>query len=143
MVRAHTNHLLRINPSKRPETWAKGLLLQVWDISFDMWEHRNEKLHGDTPTPTQATELDILRAKVRTEFAKGPVTLLPDHKWMLNDECKEWALNQSYPRTQRWVETIQLSRKGYQIKQTKLNTRLARQQQQMRQWLATAGPPQV
>jgi hypothetical protein len=108
-----------------------------------MWEHRNDKLHGETLTPTQATELDTLRQQVRAEFSKGPITLLPNHKSWLNDKCKEWALTQTYPRTQRWIETIQLSRKGYQIQQTKLNTTLTRQQQRLRQWLATATPPQV
>jgi hypothetical protein len=141
MVRAHTQHLSRFKPNKRPESWATGLLLQVWDVSFEMWEHRNEKVHGDTLTPTQSTELAALRRRVNAEFSKGSIALLKEHRWMLNENCKEWALTQSYTRTTKWVETIHLSRKGYQLQQTKLNTTLARQQQALRQWLVHVVAP--
>jgi hypothetical protein len=140
MTVAHAKHLLLVKPQNRPDSWTKGLLLQLWDFSFEMWDHRNKILHGPTLTFTQLSELGALLALVKIEFTKGPITLLNHHKWMLTDESKSWALSNSTQRTQKWLDTIRLSRKAYTHQQSKLNTQLARQQRRLRDWLETATP---
>ena len=140
MTVAQTKHLLLVKPQNRPDSWNKGLLLQLWDLSFEMWEHRNKALHGIALTPTQLQELDSLRLLVKAEFTKGPITLLKDHKWMLTDDAKDWALSNSIQRTQKWLDTIRLSRKAYTAQQAKLNTQLASQQRRLREWLLPAPP---
>jgi hypothetical protein len=140
MTVAHAKNLLLVKPQNRPDSWTKGLLLQLWDFSFEMWDHRNKILHGPTLTFTQLSELGALLALVKIEFTKGPITLLNHHKWMLTDESKSWALSNSIQRTQKWLDTIRLSRKAYTHQQSKLNTQLARQQRRLRDWLETATP---
>ena len=139
MASAQRLHLLQYR-NRRVETWSKQFLQAVWEISFATWEHRNHELHGDSLTPTEAALLDSLRQKIREEFAKGDTTLLSHDKWLVRQDSKDWAVNQSLPKTKRWLETVTLSRKAYAAKQTKINNELTRQQRGMSQWLVTAAP---
>ena len=140
MATAQASHLLQRHPKRRVETWSKGLLLQIWDISFNMWEHRNNILHGDNLTPAQASEHDTMRQGIRDEFAKGAATLLPIDRYRLHEDCKHWTLTLSYSKTKLWLDTVRLSRTAHAALQALVNTQLARQQQSMRDWLNTAAP---
>ena len=143
MVDAQAHHLQRSRPVRRIEPWSKGLILQVWEISFAMWSHRNVELHGETLTPQQASQLDSLRQSIRDEFTKGPDTLLPRDRWFLLEEQKDWALKQTLPQSRRWLETVQLSRHAHAGRQAQPDSDLARQQSALRSWLGTAAPPRA
>jgi hypothetical protein len=132
---AQAQYLKIHKPQRKAELWIKGLLTQTWEISFTMWEHRNQALHGDTLTPTQELELEALRQQVTEEFTEGATMVQSNLQWMLNEDHREWATTQSNPKTKRWLETITLSWKAQVIFRNQLNTTLARQQQRMRQWL--------
>jgi hypothetical protein len=75
MTTAQTQYLKIHKPQRKPESWIKCLLTQTWEISFAMWEHRNQALHGNALTPTQELELEALRQQVTEEFSKGATTV--------------------------------------------------------------------
>ena len=127
---------LRLHGKKQSgQSWINKLITEVWEVSFAMWEHRNDLLHGDTLTPTQCTELEMLRLQVREEFAKGPDTLLQQDRWRLDLDYREWALEQPIDKTKRWLESLCLSREHFQQIQQQQMNQLAQQQQLMQNWL--------
>jgi len=142
MTTAHTHHLRIVRPRHRPETWTPAFITQIWEVSYAMWDQRNGTLHGDELTPTQLSALGLLRRQVKAEFTKGCVAMLQEHQWMLNENVQAHAMTQSFPRTQRWLDTIRLSRKAYQARSTPVND-LVRLQQAMREWLHPANPQQA
>ena len=55
---------------RRGKSWAVGIIRQLWQLSRDVWDHRNEVAHeGEDSMTAQATE--ELRAAVIEQFEKG------------------------------------------------------------------------
>ena len=140
MTRAQEFYIAQKHPNRNVVTWSRQFLAQVWDISFTMWEHRNQALHGDTLTPTKARELEVWRQQIRHQFTTDPTTLLPADKWRLKAESKDWALNLSYDRSKTWVEHAQLSREAYFKEQKKFTSVQTQHRARLRNWLLPLNP---
>ena len=85
-------HYRHLKSDRGGKVWLRGLLKQVLDIPWQMWEHRNSILHGTLTNRDQA-ELENLQQTVREEFAKGRRGLHQmDHNKLTN---REWLLEQN------------------------------------------------
>jgi hypothetical protein len=61
--------------------WVKQLILQRFNISWDMWEHRNG-IKYNTVTPARLLATQRLDKKISEEYQTGDKSLLPrDRKW--------------------------------------------------------------
>jgi hypothetical protein len=56
-----------INPMDTARTWARQVLLHLWDFAFEMWDHRNKVLHD--------RQLESSRA-IRDEEVNDAITKL-------------------------------------------------------------------
>jgi hypothetical protein len=92
--------------------WARKLILQLFSISWDLWELRNGIKHN-TITPEKLRETLTLNQKIKTEYELGPSNLLPqDRPWLSKPietiidhysikEKKKWLLSMNQAR-HRW-----------------------------------------
>jgi hypothetical protein len=58
--------------------WVVALIKKMWDIAWDLWEHRNGILYQSTNVVSDA-ELQILDWNVRNNFTKLQALMLPAH----------------------------------------------------------------
>ena len=113
-------------------TWLSALMRETIDISFDMWEHRNNILHN-TMTPRAQAELALLHQRVLDEYAKGTSTLLPqDHHW-LGD--KDDSLSMDLERTKTWLFTVSVARQAYRAHARQLHEKHRLARDFMKNWL--------
>lgn len=120
--------------------WVRQLILQLFNISWDMWEHRNGIKHK-TSTPAQLRALLLLDTRIRAEFALTDTDLLfRDKKWFFKPlsvlldtytpiEKEQWLASVSAARW-RWTRRRDLTRASQDASQRML-----------RLWLQPHNPP--
>ena len=54
----------RIKSKLRASTWMKGLIRQLWDIIFDLWQHRNGIAHSEDH-PWKIADIEHLQDEIR------------------------------------------------------------------------------
>jgi hypothetical protein len=59
--------------------WVRQLILQLFNISWDMWEHLNG-IKYSTLTPAKINKIHQLDDHIQAEFATGSCQLLPHNK---------------------------------------------------------------
>ena len=57
------------------QSWAKGLIVELWTLNWKILEHRNTRKHTEDTPEAQAT-LEDLKDQVRREFQLGPSGML-------------------------------------------------------------------
>jgi len=140
ITRAQQYYIQQHHPRRSIDTWSRQFLAQVWDVSFLMWEHRNNAVHGEELTPTKTRKLEVRRQAIRLQFTMDPTTVLPSDRWRLKPDAKDWALNLSYDRTKIWLEHIELSRVAYTQKQQQFTNEQTQHRARLRNWLLPLNP---
>ena len=103
---AQADHFRLSRSRKKASAWTPKLLRQIWELTFSMWEHRNNALHGTVLTHAKVAQLKQLRQKVHDEFAIGKDTLLVPDQWQLEDSNRDFALSLSILKTQQWLTFV-------------------------------------
>jgi hypothetical protein len=88
--------------------WATALIQKVWEVSWDMWDHRNE-VRLNTLTPAKKRRILALNALVRDEYTRGTEGMrVKDRHWLAKPQAL--ILQYEYNRKEQWAESIQLAR---------------------------------
>ena len=69
-----------INPMDTARTWARKVLLQLWDFAFEMWDHRNKVLH-DTKLESSRVIRDEEVNQAITELYEKVDTFAAEDRW--------------------------------------------------------------
>ena len=78
---AQDAHYKSLGKRRTGQSWAKGLIVELWTINWNIWEHRNTQKHTEDTPEAQAT-LEDLKEQVRQEFRIGPAgTATESLKW--------------------------------------------------------------
>jgi hypothetical protein len=56
------------------KAWLQAVIKKVWEVLWDMWDHRNQVRLG-TITPAMRREADIINAQITQQFEEGLVGL--------------------------------------------------------------------
>ena len=68
-------YLQALGSKKHPARWTRMLIQKMFNIAWDMWDHRNHvKHHG--PTAARLRHEDDINQKVRAQFDLGSENLL-------------------------------------------------------------------
>ena len=127
-----TQHFQALGWRRTGRTWLSALIRQLWDISFTMWEHRNQVLHGDM-TPRKLQLLRHLQQQAQEQFDEGTNGLLPeDHHWL---QDREAVLALDLMNLQLWHKSITLAREAYEAHIHSSRKRLTNARAFMRNWL--------
>ena len=107
MVDAQNEHYKKIRSQKSGQSWATGLVRQVWKITWGMWEHRNDILHQKI-TPQKLRKKNQLLVLVEEQFQLGADGLAPTDRTKLRD--KQRIKNLGIPEMKLWIKSMELAR---------------------------------
>jgi hypothetical protein len=99
--------LQRQNTGKR---WITNLIKKLWEISWNMWEHRNGELTNPA-SPASLREHARLDAKILHEYEDVSTLYIKDRRWFRRP--KEILFTESLEYKTQWLESVCLARARY------------------------------
>ena len=110
--------------------WLTSVIQKLWDVAWDMWDHRNKVLHEcDT-----GLERSQRRADITAQFQMGPDTLTTAARALFRPGLE--VLLSSAPEIQQaWLIRIQRSRLRYRQIQADQQQAFTRERQILHRWL--------
>jgi hypothetical protein len=119
--------------------WATQLIIQLQNVSWDMWEHRNGILHN-TMTPAKLRALARLDDSIQEEYSAGTHRLLPrDHRWF--DKPIETVLGYPFQEKEQWLSSVLYARIRWRHRRDVARASLDASRRVLRNWLVRAPPP--
>jgi len=94
----------RIKSRKSSKRWTSELIKKLWEVSWDLWTHRNMELHSSEEARTLILEADINRRIVEA-FLHGSSGLPRDAVHLLN-QTKEQVLQWPLTTKQQWLDSL-------------------------------------
>ena len=114
--------------------WATALIQKVWDVSWDMWDHRND-VRLNTITPAKRRRITALNRLVADEYDRGTEGLrVKDHHWLSKPQAT--IIQYDYKRKEQWAESIQLARVRFSNQAEHESDTTRRQRELLTNWLA-------
>jgi hypothetical protein len=90
--------------------WTTNLIQKMWEISWDMWEHRNDELINPT-SPASLREHLRLDNLIRAEYAQPRRLLVKDKRWF--KRTHEVLATEPIEYKKQWLESVTLARARY------------------------------
>jgi len=98
-----------LNVKRTGKAWLRKLILKLYDVSWDMWQHRNAINNGGDTT-TDRIAIQAADAQVEVEFERGPENLQGIDRQRLQDKGKILAL--PLHAKQLWLLQMELAREA-------------------------------
>jgi hypothetical protein len=118
--------------------WATVLIQKVWEVSWDMWDHRND-VRLKTITPAKKRRILALNLLVANEYERGREGLrTKDQHWL--SKPLEHILQYDLNRKEQWAESVQLARVRFGNQAAHEAAMNRRQRELLNTWLALAAP---
>jgi hypothetical protein len=99
--------LQRKNTGKR---WTTTLIKKLWEVTWDMWEHRNAERISPT-SPAALREHARLDVRIHAEYALPRLLSIKDRRWFIRP--KEVLCTESIEYKLQWLESVTLARARY------------------------------
>jgi len=128
------DHFLSEKLRNKGRPWLSNLIIQLWDLQFQMWEHRNKIKHSDI-TPAKLLQLDVLRTQSTEELEAGCLSLQLTDKHLFKDEDK--VANFNLMEMKQWLLEVHLARDAANHEFIQKRRSLSRARAFMRDWLNT------
>jgi hypothetical protein len=88
------------------KAWLQALIKKVWEVSWDMWDHRNE-VRTSTITPATMRETKNLNDQIIEQFEEGAASLgQKDHHLLAKPLAH--VLGYDLDHKSQWLESIAL-----------------------------------
>jgi hypothetical protein len=102
---AMVKQLHKIGSSRSPKRWMSALIRRLWQIAWDLWEHRNGYLHAkdDSLLIRQTNE------KIKYQFILGTATLDGNSRTLFRIGVAA-LLKKPMDVKQQWVKRVELAR---------------------------------
>ena len=95
-----------MNSKKTGRSWAVRLIRKLWDVAWDMWDHRNTINNQGTAS----LALRDIDDAIRHQFALGYQDLLPvDHQFLHQSQAS--LLTTSPGHWKQWLAAVQEARR--------------------------------
>ena len=91
-------------------TWLEALIKKMWLVSWDMWDDRNDVLHGKEDTFEQIQQHTLLNNRIQEQFEKGTDDL-PPHAVTLVTQHSQDVQRKTKSQKIAWLNTVEKSRK--------------------------------
>jgi hypothetical protein len=106
---AHFIWLGRRNTGKR---WATSLVVKLWEIAWDLWDHRNQ-VKKNIETAQDIARRDTIMQAVRSEYSFGRAGL-PRRDWRLFKRPLHSTLASSLHYMDAWLLRVQIARSRHE-----------------------------
>ena len=100
----------------------------MWLVSWDMWDDRNDVLHGKEDTFEQIQQHTLLNIRIQEQMEKGTVDL-PLHAVTLMEQSSQDVQKKTKSQKIAWLNTVEKSRKKTH------SASIDRQRKFMERWL--------
>ncbi len=125
-----------VNSNRTGRRWTICLILKLWDIAWDLWEHRNGVLHEQNNVLT-SSEIRQLNQKVRSIYGQIQQAFLSPHdKYLLNLPL-ESLISKDYIYKKTWLIQAQAAWAASRLtsRANSSRTMMFNMKRVMRQWL--------
>ncbi len=92
--------------------WTAALIQKLWDVAWDMWQHRNKELHAGTESQQQILH-SLTNDKIKALYDGGAQQLPRDVLKFLRQPM-ETILQYSLASKQMWLEAVQIAQERRQ-----------------------------
>jgi hypothetical protein len=117
--------------------WMQKLTVATWEVSWEMWDHRNSILH-DPLHPWRQQELSDLNEQISREtLAYEESGFLPKDRRLFNHSAEHKIKNYSVKQKRQWIRSIDMSR----IRRNRSSAPSSGSRILMRNWLLQIPPP--
>jgi hypothetical protein len=106
--KCQSEYLQRLKSQKSSLLWISRVQRKIWMIAWEMWEHRNTKLHNDGTT-IHIYETDALNHEINQEWTTGIDQLPPKYAHLFTG-TKEDRLNENIHQKLMWLTSIWTAR---------------------------------
>ena len=89
--------------------WSTTIISHLYDILYDMWNHRNDNVHQKVAQSLNAQELQLLHSNITHQYHLGSTSVLPMHQDMFQETLNN-LLSHSADDKKYWLLTIKASR---------------------------------
>jgi hypothetical protein len=98
-------YYIKISSKKHAMTWAQLVIRKLWNIAWELWQHRNQKEHADDKTKA----VEQLMTVANREFELGTQNFVTLQKFLGSKEiAKITPGNHQYVRA--WIRIVQATR---------------------------------
>jgi hypothetical protein len=94
-----------INSKRTATTWARRLICHLWELSRNMWLHRNHILHESPNAETEKLSRRMDR-RILTKFWKNLDGLSPPHHYLLRRNPLNRVLKWQNHEKLAWLDTV-------------------------------------
>jgi hypothetical protein len=117
------------------KAWLQALIKRVWEVSWDMWDHRNEV------RTTTITETENLNKQIIEQFEEGAAGLgQKDHHLLAKPLAH--VLGYDLDHKSQWLDSIALARIWFVNRHEVESPSICHQREFMASWLSDGtGPP--
>ena len=119
-----------IGSKKTGKRWLTSVIQKMWDIAWDLWDHRCKILHNKDSSILHARQED----DIKTEFDKGTAGLLPHTKRMFSDGLLR-VLQRNQQRREAWIVCVQAARARCLRKKEQRQHSYSQERESMINWL--------
>jgi hypothetical protein len=108
--RAVTAYHKDTHPNYDGTHWAGNFIHLVWKFTRQLWNHRNQIVHGDTVESTVTRQIHTLQEKVRLLYQRNqeePAYILPRHEYLFTQRPLEYRLKLSYDAITCWIRSVE------------------------------------
>ena len=126
----------RVGSRRNGRRWIASMIQKVWDISWDQWRHRNEKIHGGSKLD-EFHDPDLLKEQVRVAFQEGAPRPCPAkyRRWFRYTDVDQ-ILTKPALDQRLWLRSVALIRSQL----TDLQNETQDMRRNLAAWLRSATP---
>ncbi len=97
---AQQQHYLSLNRLESGKRWATELILKLWNVAWDLWEHRNNITHASL----QKAKATRITEEIAALLARGPPTNELHHLFSTDEQLKLTTATEAYKKA--WITTV-------------------------------------
>jgi hypothetical protein len=94
--------------------WTSALIQKIWQVTWDLWEHRNTILHNSENLVTQA-EAVMIASQVQMELETGIQGLLQGDRYLFDDHRVAKSAKWTVDSQVNWLDTVAEARRAYTV----------------------------
>ena len=95
--------------------WVELLILKVWEVAWDQWQHRNGIAHAESEDAFRF-DMDAIDCSIREEFIRGPQRLPSRERHLFSGSLEE-LLDKSARFRRAWLDSVELARSTLQTRE--------------------------
>ena len=113
--------------------WTIAIISKLWDITWDMWQHRNHIKHN-TLHPQKQLVMNSIALRIDDLYEQGPARLLPRDK-SLFQKPPETLKQGTFIEQEQWITSVLLANQRAETAHTKRHNSMSTERSLMESWL--------